>query len=154
MKWISMAVVLVVSVTLGALRAQEQAAAQPPAAPEAKAAVPPGAAPADEAHQKMIDLAKRIGSLERDARKNDATIAAKLQDLEKQRRLIFIQSKPELEALYAEQDANMERARAAWGKAAPEKGKAKQDGEAKAERKAEKQAAKQAEKQAEKAAKP
>jgi|GEM_PF-2803092 len=146
MKWSSMVVLIAAAVVLGSLWAQEQPAAQPAATPGAKAggqpAATPVAAPTDDVHQKMVEVAKKISTLERDARKNDPTIATKLQDLEKQRRQIFVQARPELEALYAEQDASMEKARAAWGKAAG--GKAMQNTGAKAERKAEKQAEKAA----------
>ena len=82
----------------------------------------------------------------RDARKANPTIAAKLDELEKQRRQVFVQVKPELEALYAQQDALQEKARGALGKRQGGVGKAGGGvGKAgKADRRAEKKAQKAA----------
>lgn len=123
------------------LRAQEQPVAQPAAQP---AAVTQPAAPGGNAElqQQTMDLRRQIAALERDARKANPTIAAKLDELEKQRRQVFVQTKPELEALYAQQDALQEKAREAVGKRQGGGGKGGK-ADRRAERKAQKAATQQ-----------
>jgi hypothetical protein len=124
-----------------AVRGQEAPAAQP-AAEATPPAAPVAAAAAGQVQGRTTDVPKRIAAAEREARRMDPTIALKLKDLETQRRQIFIQAKPELEALYAEQDALGEKARPAQGKPKAEEAKARQRAGAKAERKADRQATK------------
>ena len=146
------------------LRAQEAPAAAPaaqPAAapavqpappPAAAAAVQPAAAPANaDLRQQMMDLRRQVDALEREARRSDPTLGSKLDELEKQRRQVFVQAKPELEALYAQQDVVQEKTKELWGKRqgadrakVKPAGEAKPGKEAKAARKAEKQAEKKA----------
>jgi len=121
-------------VLAAAARAQEAAAAA--AEPVAQAA----AAVAAPAQQTAADLPKRIAALEREARKSDPTLALKLKDLETQRRQLFIQAKPELEALYAAQDAVGGKAQTVGGKPGAGKAKPRQGAADKAERQAAKAA--------------
>jgi hypothetical protein len=141
-------VLFVLSLAVAVVPAQETPAAQPAAA--AVQPAPQPAAPAVPAVQPAgPELRQQIAALEREARKNDPTLNAKLDDIEKQRRQVLIQAKPELEALYAQQDAVQEQAKA--GKRGGPGGKAKQGGGgAKAEKKAER-ATQKAEKEALKA---
>ncbi len=136
-----MVALCVVSVGM-VLRAQEQPVAQPAAQP---AAVTQPAAPGANAElqQQTMDLRRQIAALERDARKANPTMAAKLDELEKQRRQVFVQAKPELEALYAQQDALQEKAREAVGKRQGGGGKAGGKADRRAEKKAQKAATQQ-----------
>ena len=133
------------------VRAQEKPAAEPavqaaapavqpaaqPAAPAVAAPAAPAVQPAapapEDPRQQFVELSKQIAALERAARKNDPTLNAKLDDLDKQQRQIYIQAKPELEALYAQQDVLQDKVKGG-GKG----GKAKQGGaQSKAEKRAE-----------------
>jgi hypothetical protein len=168
MKRTVVAALLVMSMVVTGVRAQDKPAADaavqpaatpaaaPATAPATPAAVPtaqPAAVAGEELRQQIMELMKQVNALEREARKNDPTLNAKLDDLEKQRRQIFIQAKPEIEALYAQQDVVQDKAKALWGKNAGQAGKTRQGGgDARAEKKAER-ATQRAEKAAEKAQK-